>query len=136
MRGPIFLDTSGLYALADVSDAHHLQAKSIVASLKRSKRKILTTNYVLVETHALLLARLGHSMARGWLRTFNAPVENCEHEDLKLAKEIIFSREDKSFSLADAVSFVVMERLRSKEVFAFDVHFEQYGFCCVRADLS
>lgn len=40
----------------------------------------------------------------------------------------IVTYQDKSFSLADATSFVVMERLRSRWAFSFDEHFTQYGF--------
>ena len=35
--------------------------------------------------------------------------------------------EDKMYALCDALSFVVMERLRIKEAIAFDRHFREYG---------
>jgi uncharacterized protein len=35
--------------------------------------------------------------------------------------------EDKAYSLCDALSFVVMERLRINEAIAFDRHFREYG---------
>jgi len=37
------------------------------------------------------------------------------------------AHEDKSYSLCDALSFVVMERLRIREAIAFDQHFRAYG---------
>ena len=44
------------------------------------------------------------------------------------AREIIRQYEDKSFSLTDATSFAVMERLRISYAFTFDRNFAQYGF--------
>jgi len=39
---------------------------------------------------------------------------------------------DKTFSYVDCSSFAVMERLRITAAFAFDPHFEQYGFRLLR----
>lgn len=41
---------------------------------------------------------------------------------------------DKDFSFADAISFVVMERLGITRAFTFDRHFEQYGFTVLTPD--
>lgn len=131
--GAVFVDTSGLYAIADKDDAHHREAVSIVEHLKRTKRRVFTINYVLVETHTLLLGRLGHRVARAWLARFNVPVDHSSPDDLQKAREVVLKWGDKTFSLTDAVSFVVMERCRSIEAFAFDEHFKQYGFRCFRA---
>jgi len=40
---------------------------------------------------------------------------------------LLRAHEDKSYSFCDALSFVVMERLRVKEAVAFDRHFRGYG---------
>lgn len=48
-------------------------------------------------------------------------------QDEEWAKEILFRYEDRNFSFADAVSFVVMERLGIQYAFTFDHHFVQDG---------
>jgi uncharacterized protein len=48
--------------------------------------------------------------------------------DVQRAKAIIYQYTDKDFSLTDATSFAVMERIRVASAFTFDRHFAQYGF--------
>ena len=42
-------------------------------------------------------------------------------------KLLLRAQADKNYSLCDALSFVVMERLRITDALAFDRHFRQYG---------
>ena len=85
------------------------------------------TNYVEVETHALLLARLGRSIARDWLFSRSLPVLCVSPRDEEHAKLILTRYDDKDFSLCDAISFAVMESRSLRTAFAFDRHFRQYG---------
>src|SRR5262245_6691324 len=55
----IFLDTSAIYALADVGDPNHELGRSRLASIVEDGVRLLTHNYVLVESMALLQNRLG-----------------------------------------------------------------------------
>ena len=43
------------------------------------------------------------------------------------ACSLVRAHEDKMYSLCDAASFVVMERLGIREAIAFDRHFREYG---------
>jgi uncharacterized protein len=45
----------------------------------------------------------------------------------KRAIALVRAHEDKAYSLCDALSFVVMERLRINQAIAFDRHFREYG---------
>lgn len=47
--------------------------------------------------------------------------------DQRRAREILQRYDDKDFSLTDALSFAVMERLAIPNAFTFDHHFAQYG---------
>ena len=47
--------------------------------------------------------------------------------DDERAIALLRAHEDKLYSLRDALSFVVMERLRIREAIAFDRHFRAYG---------
>lgn len=121
------VDTSAVYAIIDRDDANHRKATSILRHLSRQGVTPVLTNFIVAESHALLLSRLGAAIARDWLLKQIWPVEAITPADEKKAKEIIQRYTDKTFSYTDATSFAVMERLGINGAFAFDVHFQQYG---------
>lgn len=123
----VLVDTSAVYALIDRDDTHHRRATAILRALPRRGLTPLLTNFIVAESHALLLSRLGADTARDWLLTQIWPIEPVTPTDEKKAREIIHRYLDKSFSYTDATSFAVMERLHVREAFAFDPHFQQYG---------
>lgn len=123
----ILVDTSAVYALIDRDDTHHRRATAILRTLPRRGLTPLLTNFIIAESHALLLSRLGADTARDWLLTQIWPIEPVNPTDEKKAREIIQRYVDKTFSYTDATSFAVMERLHLGEAFAFDPHFQQYG---------
>ena len=123
----LLVDTSAVYALIDRDDTYHRKAVSLLRSLPRKGLTPLLTNFIVAESHALLLSRLGAEIARDWLLRQIWPVEPVTPQDEAKAREIIQRYTDKSFSYTDATSFAVMERLGIKEAFAFDPHFRQYG---------
>jgi len=123
----LLVDTSAVYALIDRDDSYHRKAVSLLRSLPRRGLTPLLTNFIVAESHALLLSRVGAGVARDWLLRPIWPMERITPEDEEKAREIIRRYTDKSFSYTDATSFAVMERLGIKEAFAFDPHFRQYG---------
>jgi predicted nucleic acid-binding protein len=132
-----FVDTSAYFALLDHDDANHAQARTIGQRLVAEGWRLFITSFVLAETHALLLNRLSQEIATRFLR-------DMEHSpttlvwvtpaDLERAKAIIYQYTDKDFSLTDAASFAIMERLRVSFAFTFDRHFAQYGFAVLAAN--
>ena len=48
--------------------------------------------------------------------------------DERKAIALVRAHKDKTYSLCDAQSFVVMERLRIRDAIAADEDFRQYGF--------
>jgi predicted nucleic acid-binding protein len=90
-----------------------------------------TTNFVVAETHALILARAGRDAALRALHRIDQSAQitiRIEEPDERRARAILERYHDKSFSLTDATSFVVMDRLGINQAFTFDRHFLQYGF--------
>ncbi|WP_422393007.1 23S rRNA-specific endonuclease VapC20 [Moorella humiferrea] len=92
---------------------------------------LILTNFILAETHALILSRIGHELAREWVKNLVWKIERVKEEDEKRAREIIIAYRDKSFSYTDATTFAVMERLNLKVALAFDNHFTQFGWQCL-----
>ena len=124
----ILVDTSALFALLDRGDANHRLARDTLEQLKRRRTEPFLTNFIVAESHALMLTRLGADTARRWLLSNVWPVERVREEDESKAATIVGQYVDKTFSYTDATSFALMERLGLRTAFAFDPHFHQYGF--------
>ncbi len=91
---------------------------------------LATTNYVLVETSALLQGRLGFE----GVRTFTSdilPVVDIVWIDERMhssAWHALLVSSRKGLSLVDCASFEAMRRRSLEQVFCFDRHFAQQGF--------
>jgi predicted nucleic acid-binding protein len=134
MADRLFIDTSAYFALYSTEDDHHARA---VAVAMAARRRLFTTNYIVAETHALFLRRVGRDAGALFLEETDrgsTVVERVSLQDEQRAREIIFSQTDKTCSLTDATSFAVMERLRIGTAFTFDRHFAQYGFAVLGPD--
>lgn len=60
----VFIDTSALYAVLDARDASHDVAAAEWAALRERHDRLTTSNYVLVESIALIGRRLGIQAVR------------------------------------------------------------------------
>ncbi len=130
-RSRVFVDTSAFFALVDSHDQEHAGALAIQTRLIAERWRLFTTNFVLAETHALVLARLGRAVAGRVLRQLDdstLTIVRASGADEQRAREILSRYDDKDFSLTDAISFAVMDRLGITQAFTFDRHFAQYGF--------
>ncbi len=127
MRRAVLWDSSAILALLDADDADHTAAAEGATRIAREKRPSFITNYVEVETHALLLRKLGRTLAREWLLKGGMPVLRALPDEENRAKEILTRHTDKDWSLCDAISFAFMESRGVHRAFCFDRHFRQYG---------
>jgi predicted nucleic acid-binding protein len=128
----VFVDTSGFYALIVRDDENHARAHEVFQRAHLEAWSLLTTNAVVFETHALLLhrARPGREIALAFLDTVGTDqyqVVRVQRADEQNAIAIIRSHRDKTYSLCDALSFAVMERLHVESAIAFDRDFRVYG---------
>ena len=130
------VDASAYFALLDNDDDYHAQARIIRDRLIAERWRLFTTSFVLAETHALLLNRLSQDIATTFLQDLEQSTTTlvwATPADVQHAKAIISQYDDKDFSLTDAISFVVMERLRIQYAFTFDRHFTQYSLTVLTA---
>ncbi len=125
----MLLDTSGLLCLNAFPEPFHGEACELFDSAVTR----VTHNYVLAEFVALAHARrLPRVAALAFLDDLYASpevevhwVEPTLHFE---AENLLKKRVDKTYSLCDAVSFVLMRRLGIQEALTTDHHFEQEGF--------
>lgn len=126
----LFVDTSALYAALSADDEQHAVARYHWTQLLSGDEELITSNYVLVETIALLGRRLGLQAVRVFQTQFVPALEvRWVDEDLHqraVASLLIVGARD--LSLVDCVSFELMRRLGLDVAFAFDAHFVQQGF--------
>lgn len=134
--GRVFVDSSGCFALKAVNDANHETARALLYELVGTRRRLFTSNYVVGETHALMLSRLGYEAALIWLLDIRespgTTIVRVSLRDEQRAVEVLRRYDDKTFSFTDATSFAVMERLHIDQAFSFDEDFRQYGFHTLR----
>lgn len=127
----IFVDSLACLALLDRDDEHHEEAIAILRSLAAQRYRQLTTNVLVIEAHALILSTLGIEVGQAFLRGLeesHTTVVRVRASDEERVRDIVYRYTDKYFSLADAISFTIMERLHITRAFTFDRHFAQYGF--------
>jgi predicted nucleic acid-binding protein len=125
----VFIDSSFWITYREESEARWPEAQRILAELFRHKTQFVTTLPVICETHAnfsrnprkraLVLNDLCHNPL--------VTIEDVSHQDQKSALELLSEHQDKTYPLCDAISFVIMRRLKITRVAAFDVHFRQFG---------
>jgi uncharacterized protein len=127
----VFVDTAAFVALSVRRDSLHQVATSMLRQSTSAHQRMVTTNFVVAETHSLVLARTDRRNALIALDLIDQTVEYVERvlrKDEIQARKILEHYDDKTFSYTDATSFAVMRRLGLTEVFTFDQHFAQFGF--------
>ena len=128
----LFLDSVYLIALEVENDQHHDEASEHWASLFENPLTLVTTSYVLDEIVTFLNSRRQHAKAiRVGDNLLQASNIQLIHVDENLFREgwsYFKQYADKTFSLTDCVSFVLMKRLGIAEALTFDKHFTQAGF--------
>lgn len=126
----VFIDTSALMAVLDADDGYHKKAKDIWVSLISEEETIISSNYVLVETFALVQNRLGLKAVRT-LQEDILPmitVDWVDEASHKAGVTGVLTALRKKLSLVDCTSFAIMRKLGIKKIFAYDPHFKEQGF--------
>lgn len=125
----MLLDTSGLLCFFDDKDFRHADASDFI----KSANVRLTTSYVLAELIPLCHVRkLNRKKTLAFVEILvSNPLieivwvdENLHNQAFELLKE----RLDKTYSLCDAVSFIIMHERKISEALTTDRHFKQEGF--------
>ena len=125
-----FVDTSAFFAVLDADDKMHSKARREWERLLETDTVLQTTNYVLVETSALLQSRIGMDGLRGFAADI-LPVVDIIWVDTGMhlsAQHSLLVASRRDLSLVDCVSFEAMRRLKIDKAFSFDAHFSQQGF--------
>jgi len=126
----VFIDTSAFLAILNASDQFHPPASETWKKLLMSGVTLFTSNYILLETTALLQHRFGIEA----LRLFEGdllPVIEIFWVDQPIHEQgmsALLAANRRDLSLVDCTSFEFMRLKGLKKVFTFDPHFRQQGF--------
>ncbi|HUP22907.1 MAG TPA: PIN domain-containing protein [Thermoanaerobaculia bacterium] len=126
----LFVDTSALLAFLDRDQPRHQEVLDAWEEAVRDRRVLFTSNYVLVETFALVQRRLGMEALRG-LASVLVPMLQIVWIDEQLhasAASALFTAGRRNLSLVDCTSFESMRRLGLSQVLALDEDFARQGF--------
>jgi uncharacterized protein len=129
----VFVDTSALFAVIDEDDHKHDVAVRVWQDLLDGSEDLVSSNYVVTETFALLQRRLGLEYVRAF-QSRAVPALRVEWVDAPLhtmAVAALLTAGGRQLSLVDCVSFELMRRLGVITVFAFDDDFADQGFTCL-----
>jgi len=126
----VLLDTSGLLCYLHQNEPQHQEA---VQLLNGASKKSLTHSYVLAELIALALVRRfpRPAVPAFVMDLLDNPASETLWVDEQLHREamkLLIDRQDKTYSLCDAVSFVLMRQRGMTDALTTDRHFEQDGF--------
>lgn len=129
----VYVDTSALYAVVVADDPDHERAAAGLRDLCDRDERLLTTSYVLVETSALLQARVGLGAVRTLherLRPLLDPLwVDAELHDAALTALLAAGR--RGLSLVDWVGFTLMRQRAIGSAFALDDDFAEAGFVLI-----
>lgn len=125
----MLVDTSGLLCLIHDGESEHFDAVRYYAEA----RSYLIHSYILDEfvslTNARKLPRIQClAFSRRILTDASVDIVWVDQELHASALTLLEARTDKSYSLCDAVSFVLMHQHGISDALTTDRHFEQEGF--------
>jgi len=108
----LFIDTSGWYVLALSSAPQHRKASEALRSRIKKGGRVVTTNLIIAETHALLLRRINRNVALTFVREVrrspNIVIPSSPDYEDSAVTDWLDKLDDQDFSFTDAVSFAVM----------------------------
>ena len=126
----VFVDTSAFLAVLAADDEYHTMAAAIWRRLIRDEEPLVTNNYVLIETLALLQHRVGlHAVRAFQSKVMPSLIVRWVDETLhQQALTSILSANRRDLSLVDCASFQTMRLDGINRAFTFDQHFTEQGF--------
>jgi predicted nucleic acid-binding protein len=127
---PYFADTFYFQARVNRHDQHHAR---VLAWSQTRAAPLVTTDLVLVELANSLAASRFRPLVQNYFTLVRRTITvvPASRARLENALALYHQHEDKTWSLTDCLSFVVMREHRISEALTGDHHFAQAGFSAV-----
>ena len=126
----IFIDTAAFLAVLNFNDQFHQSAKNIWDEILSSNVSLFSSNYIMIETTALLQHRFGIEAVRLFENDILPVIEIAWVDKIihQQGMSALLVANRRNLSLVDCTSFEIMRQIGSDEVFTFDPHFREQGF--------
>lgn len=134
----VFVDTSAFIALMDADNIEYPKTSRLWTELLKRDEQLVTTNYIVVETCALLHKRIGLPAVRILLETI-LPAILIDWIDVSVHTAGISSlmmSSRKGPNIVDCMSFAAMRKLGITDAFTLDRHFSDQGFKILIPDIQ
>ena len=126
---PCFADTSYFIALLSPTDGDHARARQLAEGLRQP---VLTSEYVIIEVGNFFRAAAARAKFASFLHAVECDpgtqIVAASSTLLRAAIALFVERQDKTWSLTDCTSFVIMQNHGVTHALSADHHFEQAGF--------
>ncbi|OXM87749.1 type II toxin-antitoxin system VapC family toxin [Paenibacillus rigui] len=123
----IFVDLTAFTAFMNSSDPYYVKARTLFLDLDDLDRSLITTNYVVFDTHQWLRNSYGFQQAQFFLETIEQSVRNGNltvisgsPEFENESKRLITDCPDLQLSLSEALTAVVMITYQIRRIFTFN----------------
>jgi predicted nucleic acid-binding protein len=128
----LFVDTSAWYPLVAASHPDHQRLSAAMRASVERRVRIVTSNLVIAESHALIVHRAGIAPALRYVQLVraspNVVVTSDEQLEDAAVNEWLARYTDQPFSMVDAVSFAIMSARGIRSALTLDRHFAVAGF--------
>jgi predicted nucleic acid-binding protein len=129
----IFIDTAAFLAVLNANDQLHPSAKRSWDEILSSDSSLFSSNYVILETTALLQHRFGIEAVRLFENDI-LPIIGIAWVDEAIHKQgmsALLTANRRDLSLVDCTSFEIIRQMGLDTVFTFDPHFREQGFMVI-----
>ena len=129
----IFIDTAAFLAVLNANDQFHSLAKQNWDEMLTSDSVLFSSNYVTLETIALLQHRFGIEAVRLFESDILPVIEIVwvEEKIHKQGMSALLVANRRNLSLVDCTSFEIMRQVGLDTAFTFDPHFSEQGFTII-----
>lgn len=126
----MIIDTVPFLAVLNANDRFHQPARDVWNDMVNSDSALFSSNYIILETNALLQHRFGIEALRLFEGELLPVVEIAWVDEAihKLGMSALLAANRRDLSLVDCTSFELMRQKGIGRVFSFDRHFNDQGF--------
>ena len=128
-----YVDTSAFLATLVANDKNHVSAKKQWTELVLAEAILVCSDYVLLESLALIQHRIGLAAVRVFHEDIFPllTIEWVDETTYRAGMASLLTAARRDLSLVDCISFEIMRKLGVHSAFAFDRHFKEQGFICL-----